>query len=158
MVRSVVLIFASVVWASTASAVAAVPAGVQTFAGSWSCRLQQGGVTYASTISAVPWGNWIKEDITYPAQAGEPASKGIAFMGYDTQGHRWIYNETDAVGSFFVKKSDDRDVRASSWTGAYPASGDVTTFHVLSHDRYTIDSRYTEGGKALSFHQVCTRT
>ncbi|HEY2475781.1 MAG TPA: hypothetical protein VGI19_13410 [Candidatus Cybelea sp.] len=158
MVRSAVLVFASVVWTSTALAVAAVPAGVQTFAGNWSCQLRQGNVTYASTISAVPWGHWIKEDIAYPAQAGEPAAKGIAFLGYDMQGHRWIYNETDTIGVFFLKKSDDRDVKTSSWTGVYPTSGDVTNFHVLSPDRYTIDSRYKEGGKALAFHQICTRT
>jgi hypothetical protein len=158
MLRSVLLILAPIVGGSTIAAIAAAPAGVQVFAGNWSCQLRQGNVTYMSTIAAAPWGQWIKEDITYPAQAGEPASKGIAFMGYDAQGHRWIYNETDDIGAYFVKKSDDRDVQASSWTGAYPASGDVTTFHVLSHDRYTIDSNYTEGGKALTFHQVCTRT
>ena len=157
MVRSLVLALVLAFVATAASVPAAIPPGAQTFAGNWSCRLQQGNSTYRSTIVAKPWGEWIKEEITYPAQAGEPASTGIAFLGYDAQGHHWVYNETDSVGEYFVKKSDDRDVRSSSWTGVYPTTGDATTFHVLSHNRYTIDSRYTEGGKALSFHQLCTR-
>lgn len=156
--RSVVCAFLLAFAATAASAPAAVPAGAQAFAGHWSCRLQQGSAVYLSSIVAVPWGNWIKEDITFPAQAGEPASKGIAFLGYDAGQHRWIYNETDSVGEYFIKKSDDRNVTSSSWTGVYPTTGDATTFHVLSHNRYTIDSHYTQDGKALSFHQVCTRT
>ena len=63
MLRSVLLILASVVGASTVSTLAAAPAGVQLFAGNWSRPLQQGNVTYMSTISAAPWGQWIKEDM-----------------------------------------------------------------------------------------------
>lgn len=87
---------------------------------------------------------------------GAPASVGTAYLGYDAQMHRWIYDEIDSVGEYFVTKSESPRLSNSSWTSAFPA-GDVSTIRVISRSQYTVDGRYVENGKASAFHQVCKR-
>jgi hypothetical protein len=142
--------------AATSTASAAMPEGLAGFAGNWACVLKSGGATYLSSSANSVWGSWIKEEIAFPAQAGEPASVGTAYLGYDAAMHRWIYDEIDSVGEYFMTKSESPRLSNSSWTSAFP-TGDVSTIRVLSRSHYTIDGRYLENGKASSFHQACTR-
>jgi len=142
--------------AATSTASAAIPEGLQSFAGNWACVLKSGGATYLSSAANSVWGSWIKEEITFPAQMGEPASVGTAYLGYDAKMHRWIYNEIDSVGEYFITKSESPRLSNSSWTSAFP-TGDVSTIRVISRSQYTIDGRYLENGKTSLFHQVCTR-
>src|SRR5271167_693864 len=90
--------------AATSTASAAIPEELQSFAGNWACVLKSGGATYLSSSANAVWGSWIKEEITFPAQMGEPASVGTAYLGYDAAMHRWIYNEIDSVGEYFITK------------------------------------------------------
>ncbi len=142
--------------AATSAASAALPKELQSFAGSWSCVLKSGGTTYLSSSANAVWGNWIKEEIAFPAQMGQPASVGTAYLGYDAETHRWIYNEVDSVGEYFMTKSESPRLSRSSWTSIYPA-GDVSTIRIVSPTQYTIDGRYSENGKTSAFHQACTR-
>lgn len=142
--------------AATSTASAAMPKDLQSFAGNWACVLKSGGATYLSSSANSVWGSWIKEEITFPAQMGQPASVGTAFLGYDATKHRWIYNEIDSVGVYFITKSESPRLSNSNWTSAFP-TGDVTTIRIISRSRYTVDGRYSENGKTSSFHQVCTR-
>jgi len=142
--------------AATSTASAAIPEGLQSFAGNWACVLKSGGATYLSSAANSVWGRWIKEELAFPAQMGEPASVGTAYLGYDATTHRWIYNEVDSVGEYFVTKSESQRLSNSNWTSVSP-TGDVSTIHVISGSQYTIDGRYSENAKTSSFHQVCTR-
>ncbi len=142
--------------AATSTASAAIPESLQSFAGNWACVLKSGGATYLSSAANSVWGSWIKEEITFPAQMGQQASVGTAYLGYDATTHRWIYDEIDSVGEYFVTKSESPRLSNSSWTSAFP-TGDASTIRILSRSQYTIDGRYLENGKASSFHQVCTR-
>lgn len=142
--------------AATSPASAAMPKELQSFAGNWACVLKSGGATYLSSSANSVWGNWIKEEITFPAQMGQSASVGTAYLGYDATMHRWIYNEIDSVGEYFITKSESRRLSNSSWASAFP-TGDVTTIRVISRSKYTVDGSYVANGKTSSFHQVCTR-
>ncbi|HTA38905.1 MAG TPA: hypothetical protein VK760_07510 [Candidatus Acidoferrales bacterium] len=143
--------------AATSTASAAIPDGLQSFAGNWSCVLKSGGSTYLSSAANAVWGSWIKEEITFPAQMGQPASVGTAYLGYDAGTHNWIYNEIDSVGEYFITKSASPQVSNSSWTSAFPVAGDSSAIRVASRSEYTVDGSYTENGKKSSFHQTCTR-
>jgi hypothetical protein len=142
--------------AATSTASAAIPTGLQSFAGNWACVLKSGGATFSSSAANSVWGNWIKEEIAFPAQMGEPASVGTAYLGYDAKLHRWIYNEIDSVGEYFITASASPKLSNSSWASVFPTGG-VSTIRVVSRSHYTIDGRYVENGKTSSFHQVCTR-
>jgi len=142
--------------AATSTASAAMDADLQSFAGNWSCVLKSGGATYSNTAANSVWGSWIKEDLSFPAQMGQPASVGTAYLGYDAQAHLWIYDEIDSVGEHFINKSDSPKLRDSSWTSAFP-TGNTSTIHIVSPSQYTVDGSYVEDGKTSSFHQVCTR-
>src|SRR5579862_4491223 len=117
---------------ATSAASAAMPEGLQGFVGNWACVLKSGSATYASSASNSVWGSWIKEEITFPAQNGAPASVGTGYLGYDAQLHRWIYAEIDSVGEYFITKSQSPRLRDSSWTSAFPTTGDTTTIRVNS--------------------------
>lgn len=54
---------------------------LQSFAGNWTCALESAGATYLSSSANSVWGNWIKEEITFPAQVRQPASVGNAYQG-----------------------------------------------------------------------------
>jgi hypothetical protein len=142
--------------AATSTASAAIPDELQSFAGNWACVLKAGGATYSNGSANSVWGSWIKEELTFPAQMGEPASTGTGYLGYDAQAHLWIYNETDSVGEYFIKKSASPKLSNSSWTSVFP-TGNASTMTVTSPSQYTIDGSYSEGGKTTSFQQVCTR-
>jgi hypothetical protein len=142
--------------AATNTASAAIPEELQSFAGSWACVLKSGGATYLSSSANAVWGNWIKEEITFPAQMGQPASVGTAYLGYDAGTHRWIYNETDSVGEYFINQSESPKLSNSSWTSAFP-TGNTSNIHIVSPTQYTVDGSYVEDGKTSSFHQECTR-
>ena len=142
--------------AATSAASAAIPEELQSFAGNWACVLKSGGTTYLSSAANSVWGSWIKEEITFPAQMGQPASVGTAYLGYDATMHRWIYSEIDSVGEYFITKSESPRLSDSSWKSAFP-TGDVSTIRVTSRSQYTVDGRYSENGKTSSFRQVCTR-
>ena len=156
MTTRIILCLGFLLIAATNTASAAMPAELQGFAGNWACVLKSGGATFLSSAANSVWGNWIKEEITFPAQMGQPASQGTAYLGYDAANHRWIYDEIDAVGEYFITKSDSPRLSNSNWNSALP-TGDLSTIRVVSQSQYTIDGRYVENGKASSFHQVCTR-
>jgi hypothetical protein len=143
--------------AATSTASAAIPDELQSFAGNWKCALKAAGATYSNDAANSVWGSWIKEELTFPAQMGEPASTGTAYLGYDAQAHLWIYNEIDSVGEYFMKKSSSPKVGNSSWTSVFPTAGNASTLTVNSPAQYTIDGSYSENGKTTSFQQVCTR-
>ena len=142
--------------AATGTSSAAIPEELQSFAGNWACVLKSGGATYSSSAANSVWGSWIKEEITFPAQMGQPASVGTAYLGYDAASHRWIYSQIDSVGEYFITKSESPRLSDSSWTSAFPA-GDASTIRVVSRSQYTVDGSYSENRKKSSFHQVCTR-
>ena len=142
--------------AATSTASAAIPEGLQSFAGNWACVLKSGGATYLNSAANSVWGSWIKEELTFPAQMGEPASTGTAYLGYDAATHRWIYNEIDSVGEYFINTSESPRLSNSNWTSAIPTGND-SAIRVISRSQYTVDGHYTENGKTSSFHQVCTR-
>jgi hypothetical protein len=145
------------VLAATSTASAALPKDLESFAGNWACVLKSGGATYLSSSANSVWGNWIKEEIAFPAQMGEPASVGTAYLGYDAQTHRWIYNEIDSVGEYFINASKSPQLSKSNWTSVFPVTSNVSSIDVVSGSQYTVDGHYSENGKVSSFHQVCTR-
>ena len=156
MIARVIVCLGFLVLAATNAASAAMPKELHSFAGNWACVLKSGGATFLSSSANSVWGSWIKEEITFPAQMGQAASVGTAYLGYDAAMHRWIYNETDSVGVYFVTTSESSRLNNSNWKSVLPA-GDVSTIRIISQSQYSIDGRYVENGKASSFHQVCTR-
>ena len=144
--------------AATGPASAGVPQSLHFFVGHFSCvtTTSNGDTDYSSFTSSI-WGNWVKEDITFAAGMGQPESKGTAYLGYDPTSKQWIYNEVDATGAYFVTHSSSPQMRDSHWHIAFPQMNDTTAIKVLSPTQYTVTSNLTEGGKPVSFKQICTR-
>jgi len=143
--------------ASTSNASAAMSEDLKSFAGNWSCVLKSGDATYLSSAANSVWGSWIKEEITFPAQMGQPASLGTAYLGYDTTTHAWIYNEIDSIGEYFINKSESPKLSNSDWKSAFPVTSGTAAIRIVSPSQYSVDGTYSENGKTSSFHQTCTR-
>ena len=151
-------VFCFAVLAATLPARAALSPQLSGMTGNWSCAGKVGGVSETTTIVATAWGDWVKEEISFPAMGKYPASTGTAFLGWDATHKAWVYDEVDQVGAYFVTISSSPSFANSSWKAQYPPEAGKSKTVLLSKDSYTVDVAYEEGGKHLTFHQLCTRS
>ena len=150
-------VFCFAVLAATLPARAAVPPQLSGMIGNWSCVGKVGGASETSTIAASAWGDWVKEEISFPAMGKYPASAGTAFLGWDATHKTWVYDEVDQVGEYFVTISSSSAFANSKWKAQYPPEAGQSKIVMLSKDSYTVDVTYVEGGKQMTFHQLCKR-
>ena len=150
--------FSFAVLAASLPAQAAPPTALSSMVGSWTCTGKVGGVSETSTIVATAWGQWIRDDISFPAVGKYPASAGTAYLGWDSTHKEWVYNEVDQVGEYFITTSSSPKWGKTAWAARYPPEAGTSIINMLSKNAYTVDVSYSENGKPATFHQRCTRT
>ncbi len=145
--------------ASMMSSMMTPQATVASFVGTWSCVTHTSdNKTYHETDVDTTYGKWLKISFSSPAQTGQPASMGTAFLGYDSKMGRWYFTNVDTLGNYGSAYSTSKNFGGSTWHDGYPDNHGSATIS-WSKNQYTVDGKGpNEKGQMTTSHEVCTKT
>ncbi len=129
------------------------------FVGTWTCITHSSdGKTYHETDVDTLYGNWLRIDASYPAQAGQAAGTGTTFFGYDAKHARWIVTGVGTDGSYFTAMSTSPAFDGSKWADQYPNDHGTAVLHMTKTTQYSMDQQGPgPSGKVVTQHGVCTK-
>ena len=132
---------------------------LQGFVGTWKCVTHaSGNITFSETDTDTMFGNWLKIESVYPAQAGQPATSGVTYAGYDAKKHQWVTTGVGTDNSYFVATSTSPTWDGAKWTDVYPADHGTAVTHGPSGGKYTlVSSGPGASGKMMTYSSVCTK-
>lgn len=121
--------------------------------GTWSCVTHTSeNKTYHETDVDSMYGNWLRIDASYAAQAGAPASTSVTFLGYNSKQRRWVVMGVGTDGSYFTSTSTSPAYNGSKWTDQFPNDHGTELIHMTRSTQYSMD---VSGANAA--HAVCTK-
>jgi hypothetical protein len=132
---------------------------LNSFVGGWSCTTHTSdNKTYHESDVDTMYGKWIKISASFPAQEGQAAATGTAFLGYDAKMVRWYFTNVDTLGNYGSAYSTSKNFGGSTWHDGYPDNHGSATIS-WSKNQYTVDGKGpNEKGQMTTSHEVCTRT
>jgi hypothetical protein len=131
------------------------------FVGTWNCAHRVGDFSgvYTTIYAPVLGDKWLKQIYDFPATQSEPAVHAEYFVGYDRRVERWIRFGAHSNGMYFGMKSISATDTTIHYTYVLPGSAGEATWTKKSDTQYTVDGpTYTENGKPVTEHHVCTKT
>jgi hypothetical protein len=132
---------------------------LQSFVGTWKCVTHgSDNKSFNETDTDTMFGDWLKIESSYAAQAGQPAASGVSYAGYDAKRHHWIVTGVGTDNSYFTAISSSPTWDGAKWTDAYPADHGTAVTHGPSGGKYTlVSSGPGPTGKMMTYTSVCTK-
>ena len=132
-------------------------ANLQFMLGTWSCTNVIGSMTITESISIVAQNShWLHGSGSRTVD-GQSIGEDF-YIGYDADHARWVIVGVDASGVYNVATSATPTLSPSTWIEAYPASDAKGVFTQSSSSQYTMNTTWTENGRPMSSHEVCTKS
>lgn len=164
-VATFILLAASQGGAASAGHSSAKPAFdliAHSWVGRWSCtETKTGQPDERWTQTTILYGaKWLKSTGTYPADKSGPATDFETVLGYDDSLHQWVTVTFLADGGYGIDRSaSPANALTQVWVNAYPVdpkSNPPVTLSMMKN-RYTVDGKYMEMGRHISFHWDCRK-
>ena len=156
-------VLALMLGASTYSAqsAAAKPQLISTLVGTWNCSYTGPKGTLTSTITFTSLNDMWLQDTEKDGKYGDrPAHTAFGFFGYDSKKHQYVsMGGSTLPGDYGVgTAAASPETSDMTFVGAYPAdpTHDKTVFHFGATKVTSVDT-WTEKGKAMTGHGVCTK-
>lgn len=132
---------------------------LQSFVGTWKCVTRgSDNKAFDETDTDTMYGNWLKIEAAYPAQAGQPAITSTSYAGYDAKRHHWIITGVGTDNSYFTATSTSSTWDGAKWTDVYPVDHGTAVTHGPSGGKYTlVSSGPGPSGKMMTYTSACTK-
>jgi hypothetical protein len=106
-----------------------------------------------------PWDAWVRGDLAFSPQNGQPALYGSNYIGYDPAAKQWNIIALFKPGSYYTRYSHSVSFDGSQWLDGYPADGARAVIRTYNGAKYTFEFHQPamKGQPPNSSMTTCTR-